>query len=216
MNAVVDAVLNQVAKHSPAKYTCLSAFVVCVAMPALGQALPAPTVSADAAVSAGALAGATGVIAINEAAGVANAQSNATVIAINTAGLAASGTDQSTRTKGYVSSARATIAANAFSYGAGVISVNQAAGIANLQRNSVVLGAASAQAQALTDSELSAVAPRNQPFDNRTGTGGMREASIADDAFQHTGGIVQVNQSAGAGNTTANSFVLRPPAGTLF
>ncbi|WP_146166250.1 hypothetical protein [Trinickia symbiotica] len=155
-------------------------------------------------------------IAINEAAGVANAQSNATVIAVNTAGLAASGIDQSTRAKGHVSIARATIGANAFSYGAGVISVNQAAGIANLQRNSVVLGTASAQAQALTDSELSAVAPRNQRFDNRTDRGGLREASIADDAFQHASGIVQVNQSAGAGNTTANSFVLRPPAGTLF
>ncbi|WP_159067951.1 hypothetical protein [Trinickia symbiotica] len=155
-------------------------------------------------------------IAINEAAGVANAQSNATVIAVNAAGLAANGSDQSARTKGRVSSARATIAANAFSFGAGVISVNQAAGIANLQRNSVVLGTASAQAQGLSDSELSAVAPRNQRFDNRTGIGGVREASIADDAFQHAGGIVQVNQSAGAGNTTANSFVLRPPAGTLF
>jgi hypothetical protein len=27
---------------------------------------------------------------------------------------------------------------------------------------------------------------------------------------------VQINQTAGAGNATANSFVLRPPAGTFF
>ncbi|HWX12210.1 MAG TPA: hypothetical protein VNZ04_09475, partial [Trinickia sp.] len=87
---------------------------------------------------------------------------------------------------------------------------------ANLQRNSVVLGTAATGVEALADSELSATAPHY----GRTGPSalarGVREASIGNDAFKHASGIVQINQSAGAGNATANSFVLRPPAGTFF
>jgi hypothetical protein len=40
--------------------------------------------------------------------------------------------------------------------------------------------------------------------------------SIGADALKNVSGIVQINQTAGSGNVSSNSFVLRPPAGTFF
>lgn len=200
---------------------CVAAFFACVAAPSLVQAEPVGTVTSSATVSSGALAGATGVIALNEAAGLANVQSNQAVIAGNAVGVgvgvgSGSGSTQTARATARVPSASASIGANAFSDTVGSVAVNQAAGVANLQRNSVVLGTAATGVEALADSELSAAAPHY----GRTGPSalarGVREASIGNDAFKHASGIVQINQSAGAGNATANSFVLRPPAGTFF
>jgi hypothetical protein len=37
---------------------------------------------------------------------------------------------------------------------------------------------------------------------------------VADTAFRGARGIIQVNQSAGSGNATANSFAMRIMAGT--
>ncbi|MET5013197.1 hypothetical protein AAHH80_39840, partial [Burkholderia pseudomallei] len=44
----------------------------------------------------------------------------------------------------------------------------------------------------------------------------MRRAVRPGDALAHLNGIVQVVQLAGAVRATANVWVLRPPAGTLF
>jgi hypothetical protein len=60
------------------------------------------------------------------------------------------------------------------------------------------------------------MAPKNGSLGQSNAIHGVREASISSDAFRHANGIVQINQAAGAGNATANSFVLRPPAGTFF
>jgi hypothetical protein len=209
----MNTAFRSFAKRLPAS-RCVAAFFACVAATSLVQAEPVATVTGSATVSSGALAGTTGVIALNEAAGLANVQSNQAVIAGNAVGVG-SGSTQAARATARVPSASAAIGANAFSDTAGVVAVNQAAGVANLQRNSVVLGTATG-VEALADSELSAAAPNY----GRTGPSalarGVREASIGNDAFKHASGIVQINQTAGAGNATANSFVLRPPAGTFF
>jgi hypothetical protein len=63
---------------------------------------------------------------------------------------------------------------------------------------------------------LSAAVPNNGGLTRSNGVHDAREASISNEAFRNVNGIVQINQTAGAGNATANSFVLRPPAGTLF
>ncbi len=86
----------------------------------------------------------------------------------------------------------------------------------NLQRNSVPLGTAAMGVEAVTDSVLSAAVPKNGGLGRANGVHDVREAAISSDAFKNVNGIVQINQTAGAGNATANSFVLRPPAGTLF
>jgi hypothetical protein len=211
----MNVALRSFAKRLSASRTCLATFFACLAALSHVQAEPVATVTGSAAVSSGALAGATGVISLNEAAGLANVQSNQAVIAGNAVGVGV-GSIQAARATARVPSASAAIGANAFSNTTGAVAVNQAAGAANLQRNSVVLGAAATGVEALADSELSAAAPNY----GRTGPSalarGVREVSIGNDAFKNASGIVQINQTAGAGNATANSFVLRPPAGTFF
>ena len=94
--------------------------------------------------------------------------------------------------------------------------LNQSAGAGNLQRNSVQLGTAAPGVETVSDGVLSATAPKSGSLGQANGVHNVREANISSDAFKNVSGIVQINQTAGAGNATANSFVLRPPAGTLF
>src|SRR5574337_958983 len=61
-----------------------------------------------------------------------------------------------------------------------------------------------------SDAELSAAAATNGGPGRSDETHGIREARIGSTAFRNATGLVQVNQTVGAGNATANSFVLRP------
>ena len=94
--------------------------------------------------------------------------------------------------------------------------VNQSAGAGNLQRNSVQLSTAAPGVETVSDGVLSATAANNGGQGRVVAPQGVREAIISSDAFKNVTGVLQINQTAGAGNATANSFVLRPPAGTLF
>jgi hypothetical protein len=80
----------------------------------------------------------------------------------------------------------------------------------------VQLGTAAPGVETVSDGVLSATAANNGSQGQTVGVQTVREANISADAFRNVTGIVQINQTAGAGNATANSFVLRPPAGTLF
>lgn len=176
----------------------------------------APTIGADAAIGNGAAAGATGAITVNETAGLDNGQLNQITIATGASVANDNASLQTTSAAAKLTSARATIGANAFSNTSGAVLVNQSAGAANLQRNSTQLGTAALGIETVSDGELSATAPKNGSLGQSNGVHSVREANISNDAFKNVNGIVQINQTAGAGNTTANSFVLRPPAGTLF
>ncbi len=123
---------------------------------------------------------------------------------------------QSASVSAKVTSARAAIEGNAFSNSSGAVMVNQSAGAGNLQHNSVQIGTAARGIEIVAYAELSATTASNGGLGQQVGACGVREASIGQDAFKNVSGIVQINQTAGAGNVTANSFVLRPPAGTLF
>jgi hypothetical protein len=175
-----------------------------------------PKVSADAAIGNGVGAGATGAITVNETAGLNNAQANQITITSGALVGNDNASVQVTSAAAKVTSARASIGANAFSNSSGAVLVNQSAGAANLQRNSTLVGTAALGVETVSDRELSATAPRNGSLGQSIGAQSVREANIASDAFKNVNGIVQINQTAGAGNATANSFVLRPPAGTLF
>jgi hypothetical protein len=171
----------------------------------------------DSVIGSGAGFGVTGVLAINLAAGVNNAQTNQASVIYGPGGALVSGQQQTTKTaRTYIGSASATIAGNAFSNTVGVVAVNQVSGANNLQRNAVTLGGLPLGAEAVADTELSATAARNGGNRGHAGSGQTFDASISNDAFKGVTGIVQVNQTVGAGNATANSFVLRPPAGTFF
>lgn len=187
-------------------------------MPTLGaaQSVRAAAVSGTSAIEAGAFQGATGMVSVNEAAGLNNAQANQAAIAASPLGQAETNGAQTATAAARVAHASTTIATGAFAGITGALMVNQAAGAANLQRNSVVLGAAAKGVETATDSELSAAASVQGRLDGSVALHGVREVSIGNGAFANVTGIAQINQTAGAGNATANSFVLRPPAGTFF
>ena len=182
----------------------------------LARAQAAAVVTGDATIERGAFAGATGAVTINEAAGLNNAQSNQAAIVLGPNGVAATDVAQSAQARARVPSAQASIESGALSNVSGVTMVNQAAGAANLQRNSVVLGAAAIGVESVSDSVLSAASPKQGRVDASAMAQGERAARIGNDVLKNASGIAQINQTAGAGNTTANSFVLRPPAGTFF
>ncbi len=175
-----------------------------------------PIVTGEATVSAGALAGATGVLSVNEAAGLNNAQSNQAAIVQAPNGAAGLASSQSARTRALVPSARASIESGALSNVSGAVMVNQAAGAANLQRNGIVIGAAAIGVESVSDGVLSGASPKQGRVDASAMAQGERAVRIGNDVLKNASGIAQINQTAGAGNATANSFVLRPPAGTFF
>jgi len=157
-------------------------------------------------------AGNTGVIAVNIASGEQNFQVNAAALALNDqGGSAARITSQQSMysdlgTPSKVAMAR--IADGAFADTAGLVSINQASGEGNAQANGIIF-ALGVEGEVIADSVLAQTTPLTGAS---TGPGvspdNFREASIAEGAFRNVNGVVQVNQSAGSGNATANNFVL--------
>ncbi|OUL94389.1 hypothetical protein [Paraburkholderia hospita] len=192
----------------------LAALALVAAQPSYAQQVG--RVSGDASIATGAAVSATGAITVNQAAGLNNAQTNQLTITNGDAVANDNASMQSATARARVPSARASIEGNAFSNSSGAVMVNQSAGAGNLQRNSVLLGTAAPGVETVSDGVLSATAANNGGQSRAVAPQGVREASISSDAFKNVNGIVQINQTAGAGNATANSFVLRPPAGTLF
>ncbi|BCF87792.1 MULTISPECIES: hypothetical protein [Paraburkholderia] len=192
----------------------LAALALLAAQPSYAQ--QAGRVSGDASIATGAAVSATGAITVNQAAGLNNAQTNQLTITNGEAVANDNASMQSATARARVPSARASIEGNAFSNSSGAVMVNQSAGAGNLQRNSVLLGTAAPGVETVPDGVLSATAANNGGQGRAVAPQGVRETSISSDAFKNVNGIVQINQTAGAGNATANSFVLRPPAGTLF
>jgi hypothetical protein len=187
-----------------------------VASEAHAQSQAIPVVGATATIGTAAGVGVTGAFTVNETAGLDNAQANQITI---TNGGALGNADASVQGASVVANvprAQASIEANAFSNTSGAVLLNQSAGAGNLQRNSTQIGTAALGVETVSDGELSAMAPKNGSPGQSNAIRGVREASISSEAFRNVSGIVQINQAAGAGNATANSFVLRPPAGTFF
>ena len=187
-----------------------------IASEAHAQSQAIPVVGATATIGPAAGMGVTGALTVNETAGLDNAQANQITITNGGAVGNANASVQSASVAANVPRAQASIDANAFSNTSGAVLVNQSAGAGNLQRNSTQIGTAALGVETVPDSELSATAPKNGSLGQSNAIHGVREASISNDAFRNVSGIVQINQAAGAGNATANSFVLRPPAGTFF
>jgi hypothetical protein len=203
----------------PASRTLMPTVLACAA--ALGfagaaQAQTSVTVGATAIIAPNAATSTTGALTVNETAGVDNAQANQLTITSGNTAINVNGDDQLATVTAHVKDATATIGAGAFANTTGAMMVNQSAGVGNVQRNSALIGSGAIGVVTVSDGELSAAAATNGGQGQMVQAGGIREVRIDGAAFRNATGLVQVNQTAGAGNATANSFVLRPPAGTLF
>lgn len=151
-----------------------------------------------------------GRIGVNMAAGDQNAQINAAALAVSY-GQGAHATldlEQNVRLTEaeWAHDSTSTITENAFSNVTGVISVNQVSGLGNAQVNAVAIGLG-IEGEAITEIGLASATTGYNAELAPTDTG-HREARIDDKAFDGSSGLIQVNQLAGSGNATANSFQL--------
>jgi len=158
-----------------------------------------------------------GVINVNMAAGDFNLQFNGTAISLTPTvrgrGVATLQSIQNIRTNGGSAPGLSTIAIrdNAFANVAGLIAINQSSGVANAQANGVAISVGPNHQAADVDLSQSVAATHVPVVGN--GNRGTRSIRVEDTAFRNARGVVQVNQSAGVGNATANSFSLRLQTG---
>ena len=181
----------------------------------------------QATVDGAAARGAQGRIAVNQAAGAGNAQVNLGAIASSDGGQGVVGVQALQRPRAGVRErdAAARIHDRAFASSQGVLSVNQVAGSGNAQANLFMVGqgpqgvvAAGAHGATgitgIDDAALADVAGDATTPEGAVAPSWRREAVIADDAFRGSQGVVQVNQTAGVGNSSTNAIVLQLPGGT--
>ncbi|MFI8718545.1 hypothetical protein ACIGHF_11800 [Stenotrophomonas sp. NPDC077464] len=161
-----------------------------------------------------ALTGADGAIVVNMAAGDLNQQANLL-------GIASGGTAQvdidarqlqsnnRVRANGALQ-ARASIGGQALSGASGVAMINQASGIGNATLNIVTATLAQQGIRETNDEALAAsgalASAGGQGTAARGGSAGTRSVAVEDTALQGFDGVLQLNQIAGTGNTTANQL----------
>lgn len=152
--------------------------------------------------------------ALNIAAGAGNAQANIATLAVGP-GDSTSRASQQASALVDAREAVADIGGSALASGRGLTSINQAAGAANAQANLVAIGVgAGIDLVQAVDIELAGVASGSAP-DTAAATeaSATREARIGGAAFQGPQGVLQINQTAGTGNASANAIVLQIPGG---
>ncbi|QVM89154.1 adhesin [Pseudomonas entomophila] len=151
-----------------------------------------------------------GNVGVNQAAGDQQQQANARAFAIGHDANASTQIRQRLRSQvDPAVDAQANIKGDSFSHGSGALGVNQGAGAANQQANALRISI-SAQPQSIDDSVLLqqnvALINSSDPTDLAPG---HRQVTTSDQAFTGSRGVVQLNQSAGVGNQTANTLSVR-------
>jgi hypothetical protein len=183
---------------------------LCALLPIIGHAQEDPT-SAMTSSMDGSGKHFRGNLMINQASGSGQQQANARAIGFgdhSRAQIAVHQSSDALPSSGSQIDARASIDGGAFSRGSGMLGVNQSAGFANQQINAFRM-AVSALPESVDDSDLAqSVAPvkysgaLNWPD-------GKRVVEMDDESFSASRGVVQLNQSAGVGNRTANNLSIR-------
>lgn len=161
--------------------------------------------------------GSQGRIAVNQAAGVGNAQANLAAFAHADSGLGLADTHslQKASPAQRAAAASATIEGSAFNDSSGALSLNQVAGSSNLQLNTIAIGTGGVLLLASADDAALAETTGSAPSTEGAATATPdRRALIDPDAFRGSQGVVQVNQTAGVGNLSTNAIVLQLPGGT--
>jgi hypothetical protein len=106
--------------------------------------------------------------------------------------------------------ASASIGGLAFNGASGVAMINQASGIGNATLNVVTAALAQQGIRETNDEALAAsgalASAGGQGTARRGGSAGPRSVAVEDTALQGFDGVLQLNQIAGSGNTTANQL----------
>lgn len=164
-----------------------------------------------------ALSGVKGVSTTNMAAGDGNLQSNSGVLAIGNTASSANTLMQHSRIGQGIANREEIIGIkdHAFQQSQGWLSVNQAAGQGNVQSNSfgVALGIS---VSSLSNTALQQVMADQQGLQgggDDSSKGANRRIEVDKTSFEGVRGVIQVNQSAGMGNATRNSFQMNMALG---
>ncbi len=182
----------------------------------VAMAEPGALVRNSTILGGSALSAVSGVSTTNMAAGDGNLQSNSGVLAIGNTANAANTLMQSSRIEQRIANREETVGIKdrAFRQSEGWLSINQAAGQGNVQSNSmgVALGISVSN---LSDATLQTVMADQQGLSGTDEGSGSTNRRIEVDktSFEGARGIIQVNQSAGTGNATRNSFRMNMAAG---
>lgn len=171
----------------------------------------------------GAFAGASGAMAVNMAAGDFNWQANARAIAVGEHAAASAGALQHGHADlgNAPDHATAVISGTAFQGASGLASINQASGTGNAELNAITVALAERGIRETPDAQLASmdfasagVQAIPEPGAARTQT---RRVGVERSALQGFGGILQLNQAAGARNATENRLLISvqqgPPTG---
>ena len=164
-------------------------------------------------------AAAQGLMGVNAAAGTSNAQANVRAIALGQDARAVASAQQAIDATGVdaLRDAQALLGGGAFESTQGVLGLNQAAGGANAQLNLLAIGtdAMAVFGQQIDNAALAATRADAAPATaGAPSTAPLREARIDGTAVRAPAGVVQINQTAGVGNASANAIVLRLPGST--
>ncbi len=161
-----------------------------------------------------ALAGASGAIAVNQAAGDLNIQANLQGMASGDQANVAVAARQQRGGNVVLSAplqASAHIAGEALAGASGIASINQASGIANTTLNVVSATLARQGIRESDDAALAAADIASAGGQGDTGDGvaaGIRSVGVASTALRGFDGVLQLNQIAGARNDTANVLTM--------
>lgn len=182
-------------------------FGIALAQPVAAQSLDQSRIGESAA------QGASGRLSVNQAAGVGNGQVNLMAVAQGKASSASAQSNQTALNPDTARAASSDIQAGAFGGFHGALALNQTAGANNLQSNLLVIQASDGVATTDDATLAHTVAIVAAPTEGAGSAPEVaREARIDANAFRGASGVLQVNQSAGVGNSATNAVVVKLPA----
>ncbi|WP_256658101.1 adhesin [Pseudomonas sp. D(2018)] len=171
---------------------------------------PQPLVQTDAHLQ-DSFSGVSGNASVNQAAGAQHQQANVRIVGVGQSSGSSIRVEQLRSAQPAAATgvdAHARIAGSAFAESSGISGLNQSAGFANQNINAlrVTVGAAP---ESLDDTVLSQSTAPTAALAIASPASGERVVETSDQAFAGSRGVVQLNQSAGVGNRTANSLSIR-------
>lgn len=197
---------------------CLAVAVPCAApaQPADDYAQMLGYLSDHTRIDGSVLSGASGAIAVNQAAGDLNLQANLRAIANGGRAQASVQSIQIHAGDRYDTPlhASATLAGDALSGASGIASINQASGSGNTELNVVAATLADQGIRETNDDTLASFASAGgQGEVKKDLPGGTRSVGVESTALRGFGGVLQLNQIAGSGNATGNQLGLSVQGG---